>query len=85
MTRNQAIASAGPDGAPEFGLRIVRGNPTEAQIAALVAVVAVLGAARPRTEAVGQVQLRPRRRHGRLRHQHCSAGPWRRHQRGRAR
>ncbi|HZU56487.1 MAG TPA: acyl-CoA carboxylase epsilon subunit [Actinocrinis sp.] len=61
-------------------VRILRGNPTDAEIAALLAVLAALGVGGPRGELAGHAQPRLRRRHGRPRYQHRSAGSWRRHQ-----
>ena len=63
------------DSAPS-NLRILRGRPTGEEIAALVAVLAVLGAGGPRTESV---QPRPRHRPDRRRHGHRSAVSWRGH------
>ena len=68
------------DPGPAADVRILRGNPTDEEIAALLAVVAVLGAGRRDTGPVQHVQPRLLRRHGRYRHQHRSAGSWRRHQ-----
>jgi hypothetical protein len=61
-------------------VRILRGNPTDEEIAALLAVLAALGAGGPRTEPAGHLRPRLRPRHGRRAHQHRSAGSWRRHQ-----
>ncbi|HEU5357095.1 MAG TPA: acyl-CoA carboxylase epsilon subunit [Actinocrinis sp.] len=68
-------------GIPAAEVRILRGNPTDEEIAALLAVVAALGASRKVTEPVQHVRRpRLRRRHGHHRPAHRSAGSWRRHQ-----
>ncbi|HZP50545.1 acyl-CoA carboxylase subunit epsilon [Actinocrinis sp.] len=59
----------------EADVRILRGHPTEQEIAALVAVVAMLGAGRPRTDDA-QPRL-VRRRSGHRQYQHRSAASWR--------
>lgn len=60
-----------------FDVRILRGNPTDAQIAALLAVVALLRVGGPRVESAQHVQPRLRRRGWR---RHRSAVSWRWHQ-----
>lgn len=66
-----------PEDGPGFELRIVRGNPTDAQIAALLAVVALLRVGSPRVEPAQHVQPWLRRRRWR---RHRSAVSWRWHQ-----
>ena len=58
------------------GLRILRGEPTDQEIAALVAVLAVLGAGDAGSD---RVQPRLRHRHGRHHHRnhHRSTVSWR--------
>lgn len=70
-----------PDNAAGAEVRILRGNPADEQIAALLAVVAVLsagvGAGDPRTEPAPHDQHRLRRRDGSHRRQYRSAVSWR--------
>jgi hypothetical protein len=69
-------------GGAEAVLRILRGGPTDEEIAALLAVVAALGAGDRGARPAQRVQPRLRCRHGRHLHQHQyrSAGSWRGHQ-----
>jgi hypothetical protein len=73
MTKN-------PDNAAVADVRIVRGNPTDEELAALLAVIAVLGVGGARTEPARHDQYRLRRRDSRHGHRHGSAVSWRRHQ-----
>lgn len=68
--------SAVPANIAASNLRILRGHPTDEQIAALVAVLAALRASAPRTELV---QPRLRRPHDHRRRGHRSAVSWRGH------
>ncbi|HEU5429414.1 MAG TPA: acyl-CoA carboxylase subunit epsilon [Actinocrinis sp.] len=69
-----------PDNVAGADVRILRGNPTDEELAALLAVIAVLCAGGPRTEPARHDQHGLRRRDGRHRHRPGSAVSWRRHQ-----
>jgi len=66
-----------PDSAAGADVRILRGNPTDEELAALLAVIAVLGAGGPRTDPARHDQYRLRRRDGRHRRRLGSAVSWR--------
>ncbi len=74
MTKSPDNDAAGAD------VRILRGNPTDEELAALLAVIAVLGVGGPRREPARHDQYRLRRRDSRHRYRHGSAVSWRRHQ-----
>lgn len=66
-----------PDNAAGAGVRILRGNPADEEIAALLAVVAMLGAGGARTEPARHDYHRLCRRDGRHQRRYRSAASWR--------